>query len=104
MIDLASQLFFTGKNAINKCIETILEEMNYCENVIKNHFNINLFMSDKDEQRFHLSNKHWIYNELFDAGDNKVRGHCHVRGNYRVSALYNIYIQSTKKVLQYFII
>ena len=78
--------------------------MNYCKNVIKNHFNRNLVMSEKDEQRFHSSNKRWICNESFDAGDNKVRGHCHVTGNYRVSSHYNIYIQSTKKVRQYFVI
>ena len=30
MISLVNQLFFTGKNAINRFIETILKEYDYC--------------------------------------------------------------------------
>ena len=47
---------------------------------IKKHFNKNLVMSAKDEQRFQSSNKCWICDKLFDAGDNKVRDHYHVTG------------------------
>ena len=73
MIDLASQLFFTEKkNAVNKFIEAIFKEYDYCKKIIK-HFNKNLVMSAKDEERFQLSNKCWICNKLFDVGDNKVR-------------------------------
>ena len=58
--------------------------MRYCEKVIKKrmkkHFNKNLVMSAKDEQRFQSSNKCWICDKLFDAGDNKVRDHYHVTG------------------------
>ena len=39
------------------------------------------------EQRFQSSNKCWIYDKLFDVDDNKVRGHCHLTGKYRGSAL-----------------
>ena len=40
MINLVNQLFFTGeKNAINRFIETILKEYDYCKSVIKKHFN-----------------------------------------------------------------
>ena len=46
-----------GKNAFNRCIEVILEEYDYCNKVVKNHFNKNLIMSAEDEQRFQLSNK-----------------------------------------------
>ena len=35
-------------------------------------------MSDKDEERFQLSNKCCICNNLFDVGDNKVRDHDHI--------------------------
>ena len=38
----------------------------------KKHFNINLVMSEEDEKRFQSSNKCWICNKLFDAGDNEV--------------------------------
>ena len=43
-------------------------------------------MSAEDEERFQLSNICWICDELFDAGDNKVRDHCHIAGKYRGSA------------------
>ena len=43
-------------------------------------------MSEKCEQRFQSSNKCWICDKLFDAGDNKVRDHWHVVGKYRGSA------------------
>ena len=50
---------------------------------MKNHFNKNLNISENDEQIFHLSNKYWICNKLFDLGDIKVRDHCHITGKYR---------------------
>ena len=50
----------------------------YCWGVIKKHFNKNLVMSEKDEQRFQSSNKCWMCDKLFDVGDNKVRDDCHV--------------------------
>ena len=58
-------------------------------------------MSAEDEQSFQLINTCWICNKLFDAGDNKVRDHCHVIGKYRGSAHWscNINLKLTKKVL-----
>ena len=57
-------------------------------------------MSEKDEQIFQSSNKCWICDKLFDAGDNEVRGHCHKTGKYRGSAYWscNINLRLTKKV------
>ena len=40
-------------------------------------------MSAEEEENFQLSNSCWICNKLFDAGDEKVRDHCHVTGRYR---------------------
>ena len=70
-------LLYRVKNAVNRFIETIFEKYDYCKKVIKKHFNKNLVMSAEDEQIFQSSNKCWIYDKLFHAGDNKVRGHCH---------------------------
>ena len=101
MIDLVSQLFFTGeKNAISRFIEAILEEYGYCKKVIKKHFNKNLVISAEDEQRFQSSNKCWTCDELFNVGDNNVRDHCHMTGKYRGSAHWscNINLKLTKKV------
>ena len=44
MIDLACK-----KNAINKFIEAIFKENDYCKKMIKKHFNKNLAMSVEDE-------------------------------------------------------
>ena len=68
--------------------------------MIKKHFNKNLVMPEKDEQRFQSSNKCWIW-KLFDVGDNEVRDHCHVTGKYRGSAHWscnNNNLKLTKKV------
>ena len=57
-------------------------------------------MSAEDEERFQLSNKCWICDELFDVGDDKVRGHCHVMEKYRGSAHWscNVNLKLTKRV------
>ena len=41
-------------------------------------------MSAEDEKMFHLSNKGWICNILFNIENNKVRNHCHVTEKYKV--------------------
>ena len=57
-------------------------------------------MSAEDKERFQLSNICWKCNKLFDAGDNKVRDHCHITGKYRGYAQWscNINLKLTKKV------
>ena len=56
-------------------------------------------MPAETEERFQSSNKCCIWNKLFDAGDNKVRDHCHITGKYRRSAhcSCNINLKLTKK-------
>ena len=57
-------------------------------------------MPQKDEQRFQSSNKCLLCDKLFNAGENKVRDHCHVARKYRDSAHWscNINLKLTKKV------
>ena len=43
-------------------------------------------MSAKEEKRFQLSDRSWIFDKLFDVGDDKVRDHCHITGKYRAAA------------------
>ena len=90
-------VLYRGKNGVNKFIEAILKEYDYCKQIIKSHFNKN---PEEDEQRFQSSNKCWICNKLFDVGDNKI-DHCHVTGNCRGSAHWSLYInlKLTKRVL-----
>ena len=78
--------------------------MNYCKRLIKSHFNKNLTMPAEDEERFQSSNKFWICNKLFDAKDNKVRGHDHVTGKCRGFLHWNcnVNLKLTKTVLVIF--
>ena len=93
-------VLYRGRNAVNRFIETVLKEYAYCKSVMKKHFNKNLVMSEKDEQRFQSSNKCWICDKLFEVGDNKVRNYCHITRKYRGSAHWscNINLKLSKKL------
>ena len=93
-------VLYREKNAINRFIETILEEYHYYKKVMKKHFNDNLVMSEKDEQRFQSSNKCCICDKLFNVRDNNVRDHCHITGKFRgfVDCSFNINLKLTKKI------
>ena len=90
---------YRGKNAVNKFIKSILSEYNYCRRVVKKHFNKNLIMSAKEEERFQWGNICCICNKLFDVADKKVRDHCHRSGKYRGAAhwSYNVNFKMTRK-------
>ena len=69
--------------------------------MIKKHFNENLIMSaEEEEERFQLSNNCWICEKLFDAGDDKVRNHCHAIRKCRGEAhwICNINLKLTKNL------
>ena len=93
-------VLYRGENTVCKFIEAILKEYNYCQKIMKKHFNENLFMSVEDEKRFQSSNKCWIFNKLFTDEDQKVRNHDHITGKCRNSAHSdcNINLKLTKKV------
>ena len=76
-------ILYRGKNAARKLIEAILEEYDYCKNIIKKHFNKTLAMPAEDEMKLQSSNKSGICNKLFVAGYNKVRDHDNVTGKYK---------------------
>ena len=78
-------VFYRGENAVYRFIEAILNEYDYCQKMIKKHFNKSL-MSAEEEEIFQLSNSCWICDKLFNVGDNKVRDHCHITGKYRGAA------------------
>ena len=99
--NFARKLFFTEeKNAIYRFIEAILKEYDYCKKMIKRHFNINLSMSTKEEEKFQLSNNCWICDKLFNVGDDKVRNHCHITGKYRGAAHWscNVNLKLSKNI------
>ena len=79
-------VLYRGKNAVYRFITAILEEYDYCRKVMKKHFNKNLIMSAVEEEKFQLTYSCWIFDKLFDAGDDKVRDHCHITEEYRGAA------------------
>ena len=84
-------VLYRGKKAVYRFIEAVLKDYDYC--------NKNLLMS-AEKERFQLSNSCWICDKLFDAGDNKVRDHCHTTGKYGSSAHWscNTNLKLTKNV------
>ena len=93
-------VIYRGKDCVNKFITMMLEEYEYCGNVMKKYFNENLIMSVEKEKIFQSSNKCWICNKLFDLVDAKVRVHCHISGKFREAARFscNANLKITKKV------
>ena len=65
----------------------MLKEDNYCNRIIKKHFNKKLIMTEKDEENFknekycHICNKN--YNKNYNQ---QVRDHDHFTGKYMGSA------------------
>ena len=90
---------FRGENAAYKFIKAILKEYEHCKKVMKKLFNINLIMSEEEEQ-YKSSKICWICKILINDDDEKVRDHCHVTGKFRGAAHWscNINLQLTKKV------
>ena len=68
--------------------------------MIKKHFNKNLIISAEEEEKFQLTNSCWIFDKLFNVGDDKVRDHCHITGKYRVATHWssNVNLKLSKKV------
>ena len=63
-----------------------MEEINYCSDVMKKHFNKKLVMTKKDNQDFENSTKCSICDNDYIDNDVKVRDHYHITGKYRGSA------------------
>ena len=79
-------VLYREKDDVYNFIKSILNEYNYCTKVIKNHFNKNLIVSAKEEERFEMNNIYWNCNKLFDVSGNKVKDHCCITKNKRGAA------------------
>ena len=91
---------YGGVNAAYEFIKAILKERKYCKKILKEQFNKNLIMTEKEEYLFQQSNNCWICKKIIDNEDEKVRDHCHITGKFRGSAHWdcNINFQLTKKI------
>ena len=78
-------------------MKAILKEHKYCKKIMKNQFNKNLVMTEKEEYLHQESNNCWICKKLIDNKDEKVRDHCHITGTFRGRDC-NINLQLTKKI------
>ena len=87
---------YRGEDAAYKFIEAILKEYEYCQKVMKKHFNKNLIMTKDEEKQFQSSNTCWICKKWCEI----VRDHCHITGKFRDAAYwsFNINLRLTKKV------
>ena len=77
---------YRGENAVYKFMEKMLEEVEYCKNVIKKHFNKPLVMTEDDEQCFKTMEGCHICGQKYTDKDVCVRDHCHITGKFRGSA------------------
>ena len=77
---------YTGKNAVYKFMERMLEEVEYCNGVVKKRFNKPFVMSENDELCFKLMDKCHICSKKYTDKDVCVRDHCHVTEKFRGSA------------------
>ena len=64
----------------------MLEEVDYCRDIVKREFNKPLKMTDDDELSFRLEDKCHICGEKYTDKDVRVRDHCHITGKFRGSA------------------
>ena len=77
---------YGGENAVYKFMEQMLEEVNWCKQTMKKHFNKPLKMTDEDEKDFQKVTKCHICDQQYKDKDVRVRDHCHITGKYRGSA------------------
>ena len=77
---------FRGKGAVHKFLGNMLEEVYYCKEIARKHFNKPLKMTDNEELSFKLEKKCHICGNEYANEDIRVRDHCHITGKYRGSA------------------
>ena len=77
---------YRGENAVHKFLEKMLEEVNYCKDIVKKEFNKPLKMTDDDDLSFRIEDKCHICGGGYTDKDIRVREHCHITGKYRGSA------------------
>ena len=77
---------YRGKKAVHKFMEDMLDEVKWCQNIVKKHFSKPLKMSKEDQESFERAKECHICKKPYTEGDVRVRDHCHIYGNYRGSA------------------
>ena len=74
-------IIFKGKNCISEFIEWVFRQKEWINQVIYQHFNKKLIMTNEDEEIYENSHTCWICKQ--ELNTDKVRDHCHVTGKFR---------------------
>ena len=77
---------YRGEKAVHKFMEDMLDEVKWCQGVVKKHFSKPLKMTKEDEESFQRAEECHICKRPYITTDIRVRDHCHVTGKYRGSA------------------
>ena len=77
---------YRGEKAVYKFLEKMLEEVDYCKNVIRKNLNKKLDINDDDEKKFKNSTICYICNKQYKEKDIKVRYHNPINNKYIDSA------------------
>ena len=67
-------------------MECMLEEVEWCKNTMKKHFNKPLKMTKDDEEKFKKADRCHICEKTYNDKEKRVRDHCHITGKFRGSA------------------
>ena len=79
---------YRGENAVHKCMDKMLKEVEWCKKTMKfkHNFNKDMILTKVDERNFKNADKCYICNKKYSATDIHVRDHCHITGKCRGSA------------------
>ena len=64
----------------------MVEEIKFCNDIMKKYFNKELGMTKEEDEDFENSSKSWICDNVYAEGVFKVRYHCHITGKSKWSA------------------
>ena len=91
---------YRGEKSTYKFMNAMLDEVKYCRNIMKNHFNKDMVLTKENKKDFKKADVCHICNKKYVEKDIRVRDHCHITGNYRGSAHQdcNLNFQLTDKI------
>ena len=75
-----------GEKAVYKLLEAMLQEVEYCKKVKKDHFNQPMNLTSMEEEEFAAATECHICQKYFIEDDIRVRDHCNIIGKYRGAA------------------
>ena len=93
-------VIYRAEDPVGEFLKSMFTEVQNCQEVIKNHFNKALKMSQRDESNFRKATRCHIcqkkYRDNDGPNEEPVRDHCHVTGIYRGSAHLKCNLKSKK--------